>query len=179
MRELQVREQDEIERILATLSNRIADASEGIIRNFELLTEIDFNLAKGRYAVELNACSPEFNEDGIINLRGARHPLLDPKKVVATDIKLGDEYNLLLVTGPNTGGKTVSLKTCGLLTLMAQAGLHIPVKDRSQVAVFDDVYADIGDEQSIEQTLSTFSSDRKSTRLNSSHIATSRMPSSA
>ncbi|MBP5324163.1 MAG: endonuclease MutS2 [Pseudobutyrivibrio sp.] len=158
MRELQVREQDEIERILATISNRIAEASEGIIRNFELLTEIDFNLAKGRYAVELNACSPEFNEDGIINLRGARHPLLDPKKVVATDIKLGDDYNLLLVTGPNTGGKTVSLKTCGLLTLMAQAGLHIPVKDRSQVAVFDDVYADIGDEQSIEQSLSTFSS---------------------
>ncbi len=158
MRELQVREQDEIERILAILSNKIAEASEGIIRNYELLTEIDFILAKGRYAIELNASNPEFNEDGIINLRGARHPLLDPKKVVATDIKLGEDYNLLLVTGPNTGGKTVSLKTCGLLTLMAQAGLHIPAKDRSQIAVFDDVYADIGDEQSIEQSLSTFSS---------------------
>ncbi|MBO6282466.1 MAG: endonuclease MutS2, partial [Pseudobutyrivibrio sp.] len=158
LRELQVREQDEIARILANISNRIAESSEGIIRNFELLTEIDFILAKGRFAIELNASNPEFNEDGIINLRGARHPLLDPKKVVATDIKLGEDYNLLLVTGPNTGGKTVSLKTCGLLTLMAQAGLHIPAKDRSQIAVFDDVYADIGDEQSIEQSLSTFSS---------------------
>ena len=139
LRELQVREQDEIARILANISNRIAESSEGIIRNFELLTEIDFILAKGRFAIELNASNPEFNEDGIINLRGARHPLLDPKKVVATDIKLGEDYNLLLVTGPNTGGKTVSLKTCGLLTLMAQAGLHIPAKDRSQIAVFDDV----------------------------------------
>ncbi len=158
IRELQVREQDEIARILANLSNRIADSSEGIGHNFDLLTQIDFVLAKGRYAIELNACSPEFNTDGIINLRGARHPLLDPKKVVATDIRLGDDYNLLLITGPNTGGKTVSLKTCGLLTLMAQAGLHIPAKDRSQIAIFDDVYADIGDEQSIEQSLSTFSS---------------------
>ncbi len=158
LRELQVREQDEINRILADISNRIAESSEGIIRNFELLTHIDFVLAKGRYAIELNGSNPEFNEDGIINLRGARHPLLDPKKVVATDIKLGEDYNLLLVTGPNTGGKTVSLKTCGLLTIMAQAGLHIPAKDRSQIAVFDDVYADIGDEQSIEQSLSTFSS---------------------
>ena len=158
LRELQVREQDEIARILANISNRIAENSEGIVRNFELLTHIDFVLAKGRYAIELNGVNPEFNEEGVINLRGARHPLLDPKKVVATDIKLGDEYNLLLVTGPNTGGKTVSLKTCGLLTLMAQSGLHIPAKDRSQIAVFDDVYADIGDEQSIEQSLSTFSS---------------------
>ena len=158
LRELQVREQDEITRILANISNKIAESAEGIIRNFELLTEIDFILAKGRYAIELNASSPEFNKDGIINLRGARHPLLDPKKVVATDIKLGEDFNLLLVTGPNTGGKTVSLKTCGLLTLMAQAGLHIPAKDRSQIAVFDDIYADIGDEQSIEQSLSTFSS---------------------
>ena len=158
LRELQVREQDEINRILADISNKIAESSEGISRNFELLTHIDFVLAKGRYAIELNGSNPEFNEDGIINLRGARHPLLDPKKVVATDIKLGEDYNLLLVTGPNTGGKTVSLKTCGLLTIMAQAGLHIPAKDRSQIAVFDDVYADIGDEQSIEQSLSTFSS---------------------
>ncbi|MCR4695208.1 MAG: endonuclease MutS2 [Pseudobutyrivibrio sp.] len=158
LRELQVREGDEIEKILANISNRIAEKAEGIIRNFQLLTEIDFILSKGRYAVALNGVNPEFNTDGIINLRGARHPLLDPKKVVATDIKLGEDYNLLLVTGPNTGGKTVSLKTCGLLTLMAQAGLHIPTKDRSQVAVFDDVYADIGDEQSIEQSLSTFSS---------------------
>lgn len=158
IRELAIREQDEINRILATLSNRIADASEGISKNYQLLTEIDFILAKGRYAIELNGSFPEFNSNGIINLRGARHPLLDPKKVVATDIRLGEAYNLLLVTGPNTGGKTVSLKTCGLLTLMAQAGLHIPAKDRSQIAVFDDVYADIGDEQSIEQSLSTFSS---------------------
>ena len=158
LRELQVRERDEIERILATLSNRIADSSDGIIRNFELLSQIDFVLAKGRYAIETNASRPELNTDGIINLRGARHPLLDPKRVVPTDIRLGEDYNLLLITGPNTGGKTVSLKTCGLLTLMAQSGLHIPAKDRSQLAVFDDVYADIGDEQSIEQSLSTFSS---------------------
>jgi len=158
LRELQVREQDEIARILADISNRIAESSEGIIRNFELLTYIDFVLAKGRYAIELNGSNPEFNEAGIVSLRGARHPLLDKETVVPTDIKLGEDYNLLLITGPNTGGKTVSLKTVGLLTLMAQAGLHIPAKDRSQIAVFDDVYADIGDEQSIEQSLSTFSS---------------------
>lgn len=158
LRELQVRERDEIEKILATLSNMIAGVSDGIIRNFELIAELDFILAKGRYAIKLNAVKPEFNTDGIINLRAARHPLLDPKKVVPTDIRLGDDYNLLLITGPNTGGKTVSLKTCGLLTLMAQSGLHISTKDRSQIAIFDDIYADIGDEQSIEQSLSTFSS---------------------
>ena len=119
LRELQVREQDEIARILADISNKIAERSEGIIRNYELLTYIDFVLAKGRYAIELNAVNPEFNEDGIVNLRGARHPLLDPKTVVPTDIKLGDEYNLLLITGPNTGGKTVTLKTVGLFILKA------------------------------------------------------------
>ena len=161
LRELEVREQDEIQAILANLSNAIANVSDGIIRNFELLSHIDFALSKGRLALELNASKPIFNTDGIIKLRGARHPLLNPKTVVATDIELGDDYNLLLITGPNTGGKTVSLKTCGLFTLMAQAGLHIPAKDRSEIAVFDDIYADIGDEQSIEQSLSTFSSHMK------------------
>ena len=158
LRELQVREQDEIERILANLSNMVADHSDEISGNFDILVAIDFIMSKGRLAVDMNGCYPHFNTDGIIKLKGARHPLLDKNKVVPIDITLGDEYNLLLITGPNTGGKTVSLKTCGLLTLMAQSGLHIPVKDQSTVAIFDDVYADIGDEQSIEQSLSTFSS---------------------
>ena len=158
MRELQVREQDEIERILANLSNRIAEVSESITTNFELLVELDFIFSKGHLAVDMNGSIPVFNREGIVNLRGARHPLIAKKDVVPVDLKLGEDYNLLLITGPNTGGKTVSLKTCGLLTLMAQAGLHIPAKDRSQIAIFDDIFADIGDEQSIEQSLSTFSS---------------------
>ena len=165
MRELQVREQDEIERILANLSNRIAEADENIIHNFDLLVELDFIFAKGQLAVEMNGSVPVFNNEGIINLRGARHPLIAKDKVVPVDLRLGEDYNLLLITGPNTGGKTVSLKTCGLFTLMAQAGLHIPAKDRSQIAIFDDVFADIGDEQSIEQSLSTFSSHMTNMRI--------------
>lgn len=158
LRELQVREKEEINRIIAMLSNQVAEVSDELKYDFELLVELDFNFAKGKLAAKWHASRPVFNKEGIIKLKGARHPLLDPAKVVPIDIVLGEEYSQLLVTGPNTGGKTVSLKTCGLMTLMAQAGLFIPCKDQSQIAIFEDVFADIGDEQSIEQSLSTFSS---------------------
>lgn len=158
LRELQLAEIEEIERILAELSNQVAAVTDDIIFDFEALSRIDFIFSKARLALDENAIKPIFNTDGIIELRKARHPLLNRDTVVPVDLTLGDEYNLLLVTGPNTGGKTVSLKTCGLLSLMAQAGLHIPAADRSRVCLFDDVFADIGDEQSIEASLSTFSS---------------------
>ena len=158
LRELELQEAEEIEKILADLSNLVAEHTEEISQDFMILAELDFIFAKGELARKMNAVEPEFHTDGIIHLRAARHPLLDPKHVVPIDLTLGKDYNLLIVTGPNTGGKTVSLKTCGLLSLMGQAGLHIPTKDRSQLSVFDDVFADIGDEQSIEQSLSTFSS---------------------
>lgn len=158
LRELELQEAEEIEKILADLSNLVAEHTEEISQDFMILAELDFIFAKGELARKMNAVEPEFHTDGIIHLRAARHPLLDPKQVVPIDLTLGKDYNLLIVTGPNTGGKTVSLKTCGLLSLMGQAGLHIPTKDRSQLSVFDDVFADIGDEQSIEQSLSTFSS---------------------
>lgn len=158
LRELELQEAEEIEKILADLSNLVAEHTEKISQDFMILAELDFIFAKGELARKMNAVEPEFHTDGIIHLRAARHPLLDPKHVVPIDLTLGKDYNLLIVTGPNTGGKTVSLKTCGLLSLMGQAGLHIPTKDRSQLSIFDDVFADIGDEQSIEQSLSTFSS---------------------
>lgn len=158
LRELELQEAEEIEKILADLSNLVAEHTDEISQDFMILAELDFIFAKGELARKMNAVEPEFHTDGIIHLRAARHPLLDPKQVVPIDLTLGKDYNLLIVTGPNTGGKTVSLKTCGLLSLMGQAGLHIPTKDRSQLAVFDDIFADIGDEQSIEQSLSTFSS---------------------
>lgn len=158
LRELQIKEEEEIEKILSDLSNLVAENVDAMIRDFAILSELDFIFAKGMLAKDMNGVAPTFNTEGIIRLRGARHPLLDKKKVVPIDLQLGEDFNLLIVTGPNTGGKTVSLKTCGLLTLMGQAGLHIPTMDRSQLAIFDDVYADIGDEQSIEQSLSTFSS---------------------
>ncbi len=158
LRELQLREAEEIEKILASLSNLVAENSEEISGDFSTLAQLDFIFAKGELAQEMNAVQPEFNTDGIIKLRSARHPLLAKESVVPIDIRLGEDFDLLIVTGPNTGGKTVSLKTCGLLSLMGQAGLHIPTLDRSQLAVFEDIYADIGDEQSIEQSLSTFSS---------------------
>lgn len=158
LRELELQEAEEIEKILADLSNLVAEHTEEISQDFMILAELDFIFAKGELARKMNAVEPEFHTDGIIHLRAARHPLLDPKHVVPIDLTLGKNYNLLIVTGPNTGGKTVSLKTCGLLSLMGQAGLHIPTKDRSQLSIFDDVFADIGDEQSIEQSLSTFSS---------------------
>ncbi len=161
IRELMLDEKKEIEVILADLSAKTGDYSAQIINNQKLMTKLDFIFAKGRLAIEQNASKPVFNTDHIINIRKGRHPLLSKDKVVPIDIRLGEDFDLLIVTGPNTGGKTVSLKTVGLLTLMGQAGLHIPAADRSQLSVFNKVYADIGDEQSIEQSLSTFSSHMK------------------
>ena len=158
IRELFIEEDKEIEVILATLSAMVGDHTFEIENNQRIMTTLDFIFAKGSLAYEMNASMPVFNTDKIINIRKGRHPLIDPKKVVPIDIRLGKDFDLLIVTGPNTGGKTVSLKTVGLLTLMGQAGLHIPAGDRSQLSIFTEVYADIGDEQSIEQSLSTFSS---------------------
>lgn len=158
IRELELKEQKEIEIILAELSDRTAQHREEISSNVSIMVELDFIFARASLAMDMNGTEPLFNEEGIIELRKARHPLIDKKKAVPIDIRLGEDFDLLVVTGPNTGGKTVSLKTVGLLTLMGQSGLHIPANDRSRLAVFREVYADIGDEQSIEQSLSTFSS---------------------
>lgn len=158
LKELFIKEQDEINVILADLSNRVAENAMALETDYQVLSELDFIFAKANLAKSYNGVAPEFNEKGIINIRHGRHPLLDPKAVVPIDVRLGEEYKQLIITGPNTGGKTVSLKTVGLLTLMGQAGLHIPAGDRSMLAIFHEVFADIGDEQSIEQSLSTFSS---------------------
>lgn len=158
LRELALKEQEEIERILAELSNLVGEHTEEIKINQEMLVKLDFIFAKANLSKQMRASAPIFNENGIINIKKGRHPLIDPKKVVPIDIRLGKDYELLIVTGPNTGGKTVSLKTVGLFTLMGQAGLHIPAFDKSELAIFEEVFADIGDEQSIEQSLSTFSS---------------------
>nr|WP_294679765.1 endonuclease MutS2 [uncultured Blautia sp.] len=158
IRELELQEQKEIEVILASLSQQAALELEAIHSDLSLMVQLDFIFARAGLAMDMNASEPIFNTDGRIRLRQARHPLIDKKKAVPIDIRLGDDFDLLVITGPNTGGKTVSLKTVGLLTLMGQAGLHIPAFDRSQLALFREVYADIGDEQSIEQSLSTFSS---------------------
>ena len=158
LRELELKEQAEIEAILARLSNETAAHTEEISEDLKTMALLDFIFARGSLAMKMNASRPLFNNEGRIRLRKARHPLIEKKRVVPIDIELGNSFDLLIVTGPNTGGKTVSLKTVGLLTLMGQAGLHIPALDRSELSIFDEVYADIGDEQSIEQSLSTFSS---------------------
>ncbi|MBQ8138412.1 MAG: endonuclease MutS2 [Lachnospiraceae bacterium] len=158
IRSLLLDEKKEIEKILADLSYRCAEHTEELSENQRILTELDFIFAKAKLALDMNASMPMYNRKHYLNLKKARHPLLDKKKVVPIDIYLGRDFDLLIVTGPNTGGKTVSLKTVGLLCLMGQAGLHIPASDRSELCIFNDVFADIGDEQSIEQSLSTFSS---------------------
>lgn len=158
LKELYLKEQDEIEVILANLSSLTAEYIPYLKDDYEILTELDFIFAKGSLAKNYNGTAPIFNTEHRIRIRKGRHPLLDSHKVVPIDVHLGDEFDLLIVTGPNTGGKTVSLKTVGLFTLMGQAGLHIPANDRSELSIFEEVFADIGDEQSIEQSLSTFSS---------------------
>ncbi len=158
LKELELEEQDEILVILNSLSAECANHTEELLTNVKVMTLLDFIFAKGKLAMEQNANKPLFNEEHYIHIRKGRHPLLDKKKVVPIDIHLGKDFDLLIITGPNTGGKTVSLKTVGLFTLMGQAGLHIPALDHSELSIFTDVFADIGDEQSIEQSLSTFSS---------------------
>jgi DNA mismatch repair protein MutS2 len=158
LKELAAKEQEEIEKVLAELSNLAAEHSENLEYDFLTLSELDFIFARAALSKQMKGSEPKFNKNGILNIRKGRHPLIDAKKVVPIDIMLGKEFSMLIITGPNTGGKTVSLKTVGLLTLMGQAGLHIPAFDNSELAIFEEVYADIGDEQSIEQSLSTFSS---------------------
>ena len=158
LRELATKEKEEIEKILAELSNQCGEYIEELSTNVTVMTHLDFVFAKASLSRSYSGSEPIFNEKGYINIKKGRHPLLDKKKVVPIDISIGKDYRLLLVTGPNTGGKTVSLKTVGLLTLMGQAGLHIPAFDHSELSVYEEVFADIGDEQSIEQSLSTFSS---------------------
>lgn len=158
LRELEIKEEKEIEIILATLSALVAEQTEPLNFNVLLLTELDFIFARALLSRSYNGTEPDFNTEGRVRIKKGRHPLLDPKKVVPVDIRLGDDFTLLVISGPNTGGKTVSLKTVGLFTLLGQAGLHIPAFDHSELSVFTEVYADIGDEQSIEQSLSTFSS---------------------
>lgn len=162
IRELELEEKEEIQIILATLSSMAGEHTEELSANQKIMTVLDFIFAKAELAMDMNATEPRFNTDRYINIRKGRHPLLDKKKVVPIDIHLGKDFDLLIITGPNTGGKTVSLKTVGLFCLMGQAGLHIPALDRSELPIFREVYADIGDEQSIEQSLSTFSSHMKS-----------------
>ena len=158
LKELDMQELAEIERILSILSENASFHKDNLYDNYMLLTKLDFIFARGKYAKSYDGSEPIFNEDGIIEIKLGRHPLLDPKTVVPINFRMGEDYNMLIITGPNTGGKTVSLKTVGLLTLMGQAGLHIPAFEGSRLSVFEEVFADIGDEQSIEQSLSTFSS---------------------
>ena len=161
LRELEVEEQLEIARILAELSSRVAEHYREIRSNLDLLTKLDFIMAKGKLSCKMHASEPKIDADGELRLISARHPLIEYKKAVPVDIRIGGDYRTLIITGPNTGGKTVSLKTAGLLVMMAQSGLHIPASHASTLPIFREVFADIGDEQSIEQSLSTFSSHMK------------------
>lgn len=158
IRELQIRERKEEEKILASLSVLLSDHLTALRDNCANMTQLDFIFAKAGLALDENAVRPDFNEDHIIRIHKGRHPLIDPKKVVPIDLTIGEDYDMIIVTGPNTGGKTVTLKTVGLFELMGMAGLHIPAGEHSELSLFREVYADIGDEQSIEQSLSTFSS---------------------
>ena len=157
LRQLQIEERQEIERILRQLSLEVGNEKDALDLDVELLAEFDLHLAKARYGRMMRCTEPRLNDSGYINLRNARHPLLTGK-VVPINFHLGHEFFMVVITGPNTGGKTVALKTVGLLTLMAQAGLHIPADEHSEISIFEEIFADIGDEQSIEQSLSTFSS---------------------
>lgn len=163
IRELELKEQAEIEVILADLSAKAAEYTDSLLSDYEILTNLDCIFAKALLSRHFNCSRPVMNNKGIVNIKKGRHPLIEPHTVVPIDIYLGTDFNLLIITGPNTGGKTVSLKTVGLLTLMAQAGLNIPAPEHSDIAVFDNIFADIGDEQSIEQSLSTFSSHMTNT----------------
>ena len=158
LRDLEGKEQNEIERILSLLSEKVSLEQDSIKRNLEILTKLDFIFARAQLAKSYDGVMPEYNKEGIIRIKRGRHPLLDKKTVVPINIELGDTFSMLLITGPNTGGKTVSLKTAGLFSLMGQSGLFLPAMEGTTLCVFDDVFADIGDEQSIEQSLSTFSS---------------------
>lgn len=161
LKTLKIKEEQEIERILANYTIIVGNNYDAIYKNYQVLIKLDVIFAKGNYSIENHATKPKLNDQGYINLRRARHPLIPKNEVVASDIYLGKDFDTLVITGPNTGGKTVTLKTIGLLCLMALAGFHIPVEEHSEVAVYNNIYADIGDEQSIEQSLSTFSSHMK------------------
>lgn len=161
LKKLEIEDNTETERILAEISGNIAEVAESMAENIKILTQLDIIFAKAKYSLAIDGLKPEFVEDGTVNLVKARHPLIDKKKVVPIDICLGDEFDTLVITGPNTGGKTVSLKTIGLFVLMAQTGVLLPCKEESKISYFDEIYADIGDEQSIEQSLSTFSGHMK------------------